>query len=598
MSFHGMAQVEVVTFPEGQFSYKFEANIPDPDRPGLSKTNFTKSDKTLSFQGGENPVVKLIFKDIKWNPGFEDYGLVFMNKWVNVSSIVSPSFNDHVQKDGNYSMPFEVKRSGTLDFNIQLGISKDGTMQNATALPTNLNIRKSIKANAVLGTSADSDGDGIEDQDDECPELKGIAKFNGCPDSDNDGIIDPKDKCPNESGPAELDGCPDKTDSDGDGILDKQDSCPNLAGLSQFNGCPDTDKDGVQDGDDQCPNQAGTIENFGCPKEEKVEAPKDTDGDGVPDNKDQCPEDKGPAKHEGCPDKDKDRVYDNVDKCPDEIGNKKTDGCPDKDGDLVPDRIDNCPDIKGVRSNNGCPPVSNKISEGDAFEVAKRLNTFDDYNRYILDYPNGEFVNEARDSIRQIPIRYEIDSKIENDENETVFQYSLMDISQPKIIDKPDDNLLEAEIDKNNKLTLISKDSTIKKLTVTDIFERRIEVEVDPFYKVFKVFVKDNFEQLKVTVEGGEPPYFIRFVKDGTRYPVCQSKSNRAQFEIFKADMSCDMHGRYALEIQDARKKETKRYEWTLFAKIKSKINYKLLLLIGLMLGLGVWVYRILKQNL
>src|SRR5690606_8119489 len=33
-------------------------------------------------------------------------------------------------------------------------------------------------------------------------------------------------------------------DTDGDGILDKYDECPEIPGLKQFNGCPDTDGDG------------------------------------------------------------------------------------------------------------------------------------------------------------------------------------------------------------------------------------------------------------------------------------------------------------------------------------------------------------------
>ena len=50
----------------------------------------------------------------------------------------------------------------------------------------------------------------------------------GCPDSDGDGIEDSKDDCPNEAGLAEFNGCP---DSDGDGVADKDDNCPTVAGL-------------------------------------------------------------------------------------------------------------------------------------------------------------------------------------------------------------------------------------------------------------------------------------------------------------------------------------------------------------------------------
>ena len=111
----------------------------------------------------------------------------------------------------------------------------------------------------------DTDGDGIYDKDDACPEVAGLEAFNGCPDSDGDGIEDSKDACPNEAGSKEMNGCP---DADGDGVADKDDACPNEAGPSANKGCPwpDTDGDGVLDKDDQCPEVAGTVANKGCPE--------------------------------------------------------------------------------------------------------------------------------------------------------------------------------------------------------------------------------------------------------------------------------------------------------------------------------------------
>ncbi len=137
----------------------------------------------------------------------------------------------------------------------------------------------------------DTDGDGIYDKDDACPEVAGLAAFNGCPDSDGDGIEDGKDSCPNEAGSKELNGCP---DSDGDGIADKDDACPNEAGLAALAGCPDADGDGVADKDDACPSEAGPAENKGCPW-------PDSDGDGVLDKDDQCPDVAGTVANQGCP---------------------------------------------------------------------------------------------------------------------------------------------------------------------------------------------------------------------------------------------------------------------------------------------------------
>ena len=70
---------------------------------------------------------------------------------------------------------------------------------------------------AVKFGGTDTDGDGIYDKDDACPEVAGLEAFNGCPDSDGDGIEDSKDSCPNEAGLKEMNGCP---DADGDGVAE------------------------------------------------------------------------------------------------------------------------------------------------------------------------------------------------------------------------------------------------------------------------------------------------------------------------------------------------------------------------------------------
>ena len=137
----------------------------------------------------------------------------------------------------------------------------------------------------------DTDGDGIYDKDDACPEVAGLKEFNGCPDTDGDGIQDSADACPEVAGLAALNGCP---DTDGDGIADKDDSCPEVAGLAALNGCPDADGDGVADKDDKCPTVAGPKENAGCPW-------PDTDGDGVLEKDDKFPTVKGTVANKGCP---------------------------------------------------------------------------------------------------------------------------------------------------------------------------------------------------------------------------------------------------------------------------------------------------------
>ncbi|MBC5833616.1 OmpA family protein [Flavobacterium sp. F372] len=149
-------------------------------------------------------------------------------------------------------------------------------------------------------------------------------------------------------------------DIDFDGINDKDDNCPDVAGPVENKGCPcgDADNDGLTDNLDKCINEFGPSENNGCPWTDK-------DGDKVLDKDDTCPDVVGPVENKGCPwgDEDKDGVTDNLDKCPTVIGEKDNEGCPytDKDGDKVLDKDDKCPDVVGTIENYGCPVIDTKV---------------------------------------------------------------------------------------------------------------------------------------------------------------------------------------------------------------------------------------------
>ena len=58
-----------------------------------------------------------------------------------------------------------------------------------------------------------------------------------------------------------------------DGLYDNEDGCPKVKGPVENKGCPwpDTDGDGVLDKDDACPTVFGTVANKGCPELSKKE---------------------------------------------------------------------------------------------------------------------------------------------------------------------------------------------------------------------------------------------------------------------------------------------------------------------------------------
>jgi outer membrane protein with beta-barrel domain/OmpA family protein/thrombospondin type 3 repeat protein len=205
------------------------------------------------------------------------------------------------------------------------------------------------------GRPADTDGDGILDLKDRCPDTPAgalVDKHDGCPwDIDGDGVMEGLDQCAatKQGWPVDDKGCP--LDTDGDMVLDGADTCADTpkGAIVDATGCPaDSDKDGIFDGVDRC-----------------AATPVGAIVDGVD------------TATPGCPhDTDSDAVFDGVDQCaltpPGAMVDEK--GCPkDSDGDKVLDGIDQCPDsIKGSRlDREGCPRVRLDKPESQVLQNVK-----------------------------------------------------------------------------------------------------------------------------------------------------------------------------------------------------------------------------------
>ena len=240
-----------------------------------------------------------------------------------------------------------------------------------------------------ISSRDDRDNDGIIDSQDRCPDIPGIASFEGCPDSDSDGIEDSKDNCPNVAGLLEFSGCP---DTDKDGIEDSKDSCPLKPGLVKFAGCPDTDGDSIPDDLDKCPLEPGSAENNGCPI-----VNLDRDGDGFNDDVDDCPDTVG--TNEGCPDSDNDGFIDKNDACPNTPGTM--DGCPDSDGDGLADNVDACPNRPGSIANKGCPKTGK--SRADIINEFFINDIYFDSNKSVIKSESRYRIEEVVAFARQFP---------------------------------------------------------------------------------------------------------------------------------------------------------------------------------------------------
>ncbi len=263
-------------------------------------------------------------------PRFESY-------WTDVS--VPVTYNTLYAKQN---------RKFLLGINLRLGALSIGTNDIQPFIKGDIS---AINVYAVLRTTFpykvihDQDGDGVEDEEDECPLDPGDITLKGCPDKDHDMVPDKTDACPNQPGLVKFKGCP---DSDGDGITDGLDACPFEKGSVEMKGCPDTDGDGIINKDDACPEVAGLKQYRGCP---------DTDGDGIIDKEDECPTLKGIAKYKGCMNTDGDYFHDGIDPCPTEAGPIENLGCPwpDTDKDGIIDKLDSCINTPGVALYKGCP---------------------------------------------------------------------------------------------------------------------------------------------------------------------------------------------------------------------------------------------------
>ena len=306
-------RVSAASSIKDQFSNYFNKSDNWNVLPSLSYLNVTKyagDNFSFGLTGSINKMSKFVNTQTPTgdyfvtNPGDLNYYAFDLDiKYSFMKMIGSKSFEPTAHIGGGYTFLDKVS-TGTMNTGLGLtywmtelvGLSVQSTYKHSfdDARMPGVDVPSHMQHFAGLifkFGGKDTDGDGIYDRDDACPEVAGLKEFKGCPDTDGDGIVDASDACPDAAGTVAMNGCP---DTDGDGVADKEDSCPEVAGLKALKGCPDTDGDGTTDKDDKCPNIKGPKENAGCPW-------PDTDGDSVLDKDDKCPTEKGTVANNGCP---------------------------------------------------------------------------------------------------------------------------------------------------------------------------------------------------------------------------------------------------------------------------------------------------------
>ena len=118
----------------------------------------------------------------------------------------------------SYTIPGDIRAGNTITFEC----SRPSPRINSNVV--------SFQLTSPPAPPPDSDGDGIPDNADACPNQAGPAGGNGCPAANPNPPANPQPNPPaNPAAPS---------DSDGDGIVDSSDACPTVAGPAANNGCP------------------------------------------------------------------------------------------------------------------------------------------------------------------------------------------------------------------------------------------------------------------------------------------------------------------------------------------------------------------------
>jgi OOP family OmpA-OmpF porin len=133
------------------------------------------------------------------------------------------------------------------DLGARRGLSDNAEIPHAVDYVAGLGLQYSWGAPPVRPPPPDTDGDGVTDDLDRCPNTPAGTPVdsNGCPlpqDDDGDGVMNPDDKCPGTPAGKKVDavGCEVDGDDDGDGILNSVDQCPDSPAGTRVNnvGCP------------------------------------------------------------------------------------------------------------------------------------------------------------------------------------------------------------------------------------------------------------------------------------------------------------------------------------------------------------------------
>jgi OOP family OmpA-OmpF porin len=239
---------------------------------------------TLDLQGFAFGLNRIFYRDSRVSP-FLSFGLGKLN------SLLKPGVDEsHLTALYGVGVLVDLGRpraNGSLfqlrgDLGARRGLASEDSFGQAVDYVAGLGFQFSW-GGAPVRRVVDSDGDGVNDDADQCPGTPAGTAVDGkgCPlpqDDDGDGVNNDADKCPGTPPGTKVDAAGCELDSDGDGVGDSRDQCPNTPAGARVDdkGCElDGDADGVVDSQDKCPDTpAGDrVDATGCSFKDEIKLP-------------------------------------------------------------------------------------------------------------------------------------------------------------------------------------------------------------------------------------------------------------------------------------------------------------------------------------
>ena len=236
-------------------------------------------------------------------------------------------------------------------------------------------------------------------------------------------------------------------------------------------------------------------------------------------------------------------------------------------------------------------------SEDEAWRQALNINTPDAYSDYLAQYPEGKYIDAAKEAIE---VLREGDYLIELDGSTGDYVIQLSNVINPQLVEQPDiDSLIVDVRDLASKHVLRAQIVNLGNYTlrVKDELGKIVPIEL---LDLISGDMNEFEEHFGFTFNGGFQPYFLSFINNITQQEITFSDIPTQKYELAKNELS-DYEGIFSVVLRDKRK--TQKFVIANELPLEGNPMKRILIIGGLLtlivLGTALWYfgYRKLKEE-